>query len=468
MKEITIVLPTKNEEETLPKILPLLRDYNVIVVDDSDNDLTRQVAEKIGGCVFLKGVGNESPSIKHALETIVKDKTLPFPTKYCVVMDCDGSHDAAIISQMIEDLEEGKDLISGSRYCEGGNEGSSNAFSKAGNLFARIVLGTKTKDLTGRYVAADPQLLLKCCEWRGRGEDSVELIFHAEKRGYEIKEIPFVYKDRVGGKTKTSIPKYLIKYFFKVLSLKWNSWALYSKEYISRGLSRDYLDSGSKPHSLTNMIYFLQVPLFLLMSIPCRIPISDLMCNFVATNFPRGIVGFFLRGVYWKTKLGGMGENCFVDYGTTIMGPENVFLGNNVHIDERCSVLCVNGKIKSDNYVHVAANCVLQGKGTIDLKEKSTISALCKIYSATNHYRNEKGELTTCSAMAPANEQSVRKNPVSIGFNSLVGSGVSLVPGGSVGDNSIVEPNSFVNSIIPDYKVAMGNPARIVKDICPK
>jgi acetyltransferase-like isoleucine patch superfamily enzyme len=467
LRDITIILPTKNEEETLPKILPLLRDYNVIIVDDSDNDLTRQASERVGGCVFLKGVGNESPSIKHALETLVKGENLSFQTKYCVIVDCDGSQDFRIIPRMIEELDRGSDLIVGSRYIFGGSSGSSNPFSQAGNVFARIVLGAKTKDLTGRYVAAEPVLLLKCCRWLNRGEDSIELIFKAEKRGCRIKEIPFVYRERIGGKSKTNIPKYLIKYFMKVLSIKFDSWRLYGRDYIIRGLARDYVESSEsiKNTVWTEIIYFLQVPLFLIMSIPCRIPILEVLCNFIATNFPRGIIGFFLRGVYWKTRLGGMGNNCFLDFGVNIMGPENVYLGNNIHIDERCSLVSVSGYIRISDYVHVALNGYLQGKEGIDIGEYSTVSGSCMLYSATNYYKNEKGELMSSSAMAPLYMQCVKRNKIWIGSYSFVGAGTIIIPNGGLGDHSVAGSNSVVNEYIDDYKIAVGSPARVIGDV---
>jgi galactoside O-acetyltransferase len=463
--DVTIILPTKNEEETLPKILPLLRDYNVVVVDDSDNDLTRQSAI-IGGCVFLQGVGNESPSIKYALETVVNDK-LPFQTKYCVVMDCDGSQDVKIIPEMIQYLENGDDLSVGSRYCVGGSSGSSNPFSQAGNLFARIVLGSKTRDLTGRYVAADPNLLLKCCRWLGRGEDSIELIFKAEQRGCRIKEIPFEYESRSGGKSKTNIPKYLIKYFMKVLSIKFDSWRLYGRDYIVRGLARDYVESSEaiKNTIWTEIIYFLQAPLYLVMSIPCRIPILEVLCNLIATAFPRGIIGFFLRGVYWKTRLGGMGNNCFLDSGVSMMGSENIYLGNNVHIDERCSLVSVSGRIRIDDYVHIALNGYFQGKEGIDIGEYSTISGSCMLYSATNYYKNEKGELRSSSAMAPLHMQYILKNKIKIGKYSFVGAGTVIIPNGGAGEHSVIGSNSVVNKYVDDFKIAVGSPARVVGDV---
>ena len=467
MSDITVILPTKNEEETLPVILPLLRDYNVIVVDDSDDDLTRQAAERVGGCVFLHGVGNESPSIKYALETIMENKTLPFQTKYSVVMDCDGSQDLNIIPKMIEELENGNDLIIGSRYCENGSPGSSNSFSQMGNIFAKVVLNVKTKDLTGRYVAAETELLLKCCRWLGRGEDAMELVFNIEKRGMIIKEIPFVYKPRIGGKSKTNILKYLIKYFFKVWSIKFDSWRLYEREYIVRGLARDYVESSNtiKNTIWTEIVYFLQVPLYLLMSVPCRIPLLEVLCNLIATDFPRGRIGFFLRGVYWKTRLGGMGNNCFFDYGTSCMGPENIYLGNNVHIDERCSLVSVSGYIKIDDYVHLAANSICQGKGGIEIGEYSTISGSSMLYSATNYYKNGKGVLMSSSAMAPLSMQCIRMNKIHIGKYAFIGTGAIIIPNGGVGDHSVVGANSTVNKYVDDFKIAVGSPAKVIGDV---
>src|SRR5262245_56412585 len=50
------------------------------------------------------------------------------------------------------------------------------------------------------------------------------------------------------------------------------------------------------------------------------IPIVDLAVEFVATNFGRGSLGFFLRACYWKVKLGSLGQDTLIDRGVQFWG----------------------------------------------------------------------------------------------------------------------------------------------------
>lgn len=185
MKDVTIVLPTKDEEECIGSVLEQIDELalplDVIVVDDSESDRTHMAVIRAVESLnfvevfFIKGIGNESPSIRWAFGYC--------KTEYAIVVDADGSQDISIIPSMIKRLEEGYDLVVGSRYVEGGNPGTTNRFSNIGNIFGRRLLGLKTLDLTGRYFAASTKLLLKSSEWDGRGENSIDVIDYYEKRG---------------------------------------------------------------------------------------------------------------------------------------------------------------------------------------------------------------------------------------------------------------------------------------------
>ena len=53
--------------------------------------------------------------------------------------------------------------------------------------------------------------------------------------------------------------------------------------------------------------------------------------------------------------------------------------------------------------------------------------------------------------------------PVSIGRHTWLGQNVVVLPGVTIGQHCIIGANSVVNSSIPDYSVAVGAPARVVK-----
>jgi len=189
MEKATIILPTKEEEETIGETLNRIASLNlglkeVIVVDDSDTSKTRDKAYDTWKSLksdipirALRGVGNESPSIKFAIE---KCNGGPI-----VVVDADGSQDYEIIPEMIEHLDK-YDVVIGSRYCKGGHPGASTKFSGIGNDFARFVLKSDIKDLTGRFFACSKEIALENCRWLGRGEDSIEFTYNCFPKGTKI------------------------------------------------------------------------------------------------------------------------------------------------------------------------------------------------------------------------------------------------------------------------------------------
>src|SRR5205807_1365253 len=70
-------------------------------------------------------------------------------------MDCDFSHDPRDVPRLIEAAEAGADLVLGSRYVRGGrieNWGLARRFvSLGGSLYARVLLGSRLRDLTGGF-----------------------------------------------------------------------------------------------------------------------------------------------------------------------------------------------------------------------------------------------------------------------------------------------------------------------------
>ena len=104
--DVTIILPTKNEEECIGRMLKEVQDLNlglkILVVDDSSNTKTKEAAlQTANDCevdlTFLGGKGNESPSIRYSLGQC--------NTEYAVIMDADLSQDPRIIPKMIAELE---------------------------------------------------------------------------------------------------------------------------------------------------------------------------------------------------------------------------------------------------------------------------------------------------------------------------------------------------------------------------
>jgi acetyltransferase-like isoleucine patch superfamily enzyme len=69
----------------------------------------------------------------------------------------------------------------------------------------------------------------------------------------------------------------------------------------------------------------------------------------------------------------------------------------------------------------------------------------------------------------PVLDQGIRKiNMVSIGDDSWIGQNAVILPGSVIGKHCIVGANSVVNSMVPDFSVVAGNPARVIRRFNPE
>ena len=63
----------------------------------------------------------------------------------------------------------------------------------------------------------------------------------------------------------------------------------------------------------------------------------------------------------------------------------------------------------------------------------------------------------------PISQQTMPERPVSIGDGSWIGHGTVVLPGARIGKHVVIGANSVVTGEIPDYSVAVGNPARVIR-----
>ncbi len=244
---------------------------------------------------------------------------------------------------------------------------------------------------------------------------------------------------------------------------------LYTREYIAKALKGDYAYGTTVrlnpfENVLVTVVHaamslFASV-IWLLAKIPL---ISDLTEIFVRT-YPRGAAGFFLRGSYFKAKLGHMGKNVLIDLGVIIWNPKNVRIGDFSHIDTNVKIEA-SDSVTIGSYVHIASNVLLQGRGTLAIGDYADVAAGSLIYSGVNHYTDGKtGKSYEMSSCAPADKQFVRCAPVRIERSAFIGLNSVVMPGVTVGEGGIVGACSFVNSDVPPYKIVAGTPAKVIKD----
>ncbi|WCO65077.1 polyprenol monophosphomannose synthase [Iamia majanohamensis] len=211
-----VLVPTYDEVENVERIVRAVREAvpaaSVLVIDDASPDGTAEVAEAVGeelGQVDVlrragkDGLGNAyRAGFAHAI-------ALGFDV--LVTLDADSSHDPAVIPELLARIEEGADLVAGSRYVPGGSTPNwplhRQVLSRYGNRYTCWVLGLALSDATSGFRAYRASVLeaIGYDTTRANGYAFMtELAFRIASAGGTVAEVPIVFRDRVRGTSKMS------------------------------------------------------------------------------------------------------------------------------------------------------------------------------------------------------------------------------------------------------------------------
>ena len=215
---ITIVLPTYNEAENLPKLvsalLSLPLELSILVVDDHSPDGTGELAEELshhypGKVLVLHRVGKQGLRSAY-IEGF--QKAFETGADTVVQMDADFSHDPNVLTEMARHLAS-CDVVIGSRYVKGGSLDERwpawrKLLSAFGNFYARTILSFPLRDVTTGYRMWRREVLQKMPLDRIRSNGYiflVEMAYVAYLMKCTIREVPIHFADRRWGKSKMSV-----------------------------------------------------------------------------------------------------------------------------------------------------------------------------------------------------------------------------------------------------------------------
>ncbi|HEX8959910.1 MAG TPA: polyprenol monophosphomannose synthase, partial [Solirubrobacterales bacterium] len=206
-----LVLPTYNEAENIEAFVAAVRaklpaSAQVLIVDDNSPDGTGGIADRLAA-------EHENVEVLHRERkeglgpayVAGFRRALAGGAGLVLEMDSDFSHDPAYLPRLL-DAAERADLVIGSRYVPGGGVGDwgplRRAISRGGSAYARAVLGVGVRDLTGGFKCFRREVLealdLDSIESRGYAFQ-VELTYRAIRLGFEVVEVPIVFRDRRAG-----------------------------------------------------------------------------------------------------------------------------------------------------------------------------------------------------------------------------------------------------------------------------
>ena len=228
---ISIVAPVFNEKDniawTVDKIYKGVRPrFEIVMVYDFEEDNTLPMARKLQNeNRDIRLIKNKyGRGVMNAIRTGFEEAK----GEILVMMAVDRTDDPEVLNKMYEKIQEGFDIVCPTRYSKGGRTDArlsmKSLLSRLAGISTPLILGIPTSDLTYSYKMFRKEILKKVKLESGDGfEFAEELVIKAHFKGYRIVEVPCVWKDRLYGKSKFKLMRWLpiyIKWYLLGIGLR--------------------------------------------------------------------------------------------------------------------------------------------------------------------------------------------------------------------------------------------------------
>jgi len=186
------------------------------------------------------------------------------------------------------------------------------------------------------------------------------------------------------------------------------------------------------------------------------------------------------RGEYFRGVLRHMGENVFIGCGVRIVNPQNVSLGDNVQIHDRCTLIAnsekgialddgarlkhgvyldtevaATGYIRIGKRVYVGTGCCLHGHMGLEIGDDSLLAQNITITPYSHKFDDPDKTIYSQGGI---------QKMIVIGRDCYLGMNVCVVcTAETIGEGSVVGAGSVVVKPLPPYSVAVGVPARVIR-----
>jgi len=191
-----------------------------------------------------------------------------------------------------------------------------------------------------------------------------------------------------------------------------------------------------------------------------------------------GALGLFLRGLLSPLLLGKVGKGVHFGANVVLRSPHKIDIEDNVVIDDNCvldakgydnrgisigsgvfvgrnTILsCKNGDIRLGNRVNIGFNCEIFSASSVELGDDILLAAYTYLIGGDHDF--EKTDV-------PVLQQGRVSKGITVCSNAWLGAGVKVLDGVTIGRDSIIGTGAVVTGEIPEYSIALGIPARVVK-----
>ena len=220
MKNLTLIIPAKNESGSLPKVLEEIKNYDceiIIILEETDIQTIESIKDFNCKIVYQSGRG-----YGNALRDGMKNVN----TKYLCIFNADGSFNPIDLNKMLRICENDKDFIFASRYMRHGGSDDDTLLTKIGNfifsLIGKIFFSLKISDILFTYLLGKTESFKKLNLVSNDFCLCVEIPIKAKKNNMKMTDTPSFERKRIAGEKKVNefrdgfkILIFMVKSFFK-------------------------------------------------------------------------------------------------------------------------------------------------------------------------------------------------------------------------------------------------------------
>ena len=150
-----------------------------------------------------------------------------------------------------------------------------------------------------------------------------------------------------------------------------------------------------------------------------------------------------------------------IGYPSIITDESKTFIGEDTTILSHSRIQNYSNKIADIEGIYIGNNCYL-GFG-LSLLNASKISIGNSVLMASNILISSENHGMDPESDVPYMEQDLTARDVIIKDGAWIGQNVCILPGVTIGEKAIIGAGSIVTKSVPDYCIAVGNPARVIK-----
>ena len=221
MNNLTLIIPAKDEEESLPFVLNELKSYNydiLVVLHPSDKKTINVIKNFDIEIVYQKNHGYGDALITGIHNT---------KTDYCCIFNADGSFKPDELDLMMTKIANNNlDLVFGSRYSKNGKSEDDTLITSIGNYvfstFGKIFFKLRINDILYTYVLGKTEKLYNLNLESKDFRFCVELPIKAKRNNYQVDEIGCHERSRYAGQKKVNAFKDGLLILIKMMKLYFN------------------------------------------------------------------------------------------------------------------------------------------------------------------------------------------------------------------------------------------------------